>query len=464
MSYKSIHISDELINVLYQISGKSEIARLLLRSYQPSEELVDEFPNFIGIASSDHSKISYLSADRIKGIIDDRDLWHTSKRTFAKPGTFIKKLYKNISEKDIETFSTLYKNIQSKPEFTMNIVSGEDIRKYYYYETYADQSSSLGASCMKHRGCQDFMDIYTNNSNVKMLVMLNRQDMLVGRAILWENVIKHDDYSSILTGPFKIMDRIYTINDETYTFHFRKWADDNGFIYKKEQKWNNTVFFESNDKEIFMKMSIKMDNCDFRRFPYMDTFKFISFDNSTIYNFKPNGIRIKTISVANGQYENSDFLEMDGYTSLFGYRSDMVYVSYKNYWTLGNNVRHSNINDCYILRDDAIRHDDLSDWIFINNSLNDLDKIKREVEMLNKARIEHEKRIERQREEMRQRDVRILAERQEHEERMRSMLENRIQAVAESESESHTTQQSEHYWDFSDYNDPLSDYSDYYRS
>jgi hypothetical protein len=42
---------------------------------------------------------------------------------------------------------------------------------------------------------------------------------LLGRAILW-------DLDSI-----KLMDRIYTTNDEDLQFHF-KWGTENGFLYK----------------------------------------------------------------------------------------------------------------------------------------------------------------------------------------------------------------------------------------
>ena len=231
--------------------------------------------------------------------------------------------------------------------------------------------------------------------------MLNRQDMLVGRALLWEGVIKHDNLSSIKVGPFKIMDRIYTINDESYMFHFRKWADDNEFFYKKDQKWNSTVFLISKDIEHIMKLSLSLDKTDLRRFPYMDTFKFICFENNTIYNYKPAGVRVKTISLANGSYENSEFLELDGYNNLYDYRVNMVWVNYKKYWTSTNHVRHSGINDCYILKEDAIMNNDLGEYIFIDNSLNNMEVINHKLEQIRKYREEREERLNRQREEMR---------------------------------------------------------------
>jgi hypothetical protein len=51
-----------------------------------------------------------------------------------------------------------------------------------------------------------------NQDKVSLLVMLNSSGGLLGRAILW-------DLDSI-----KLMDRIYTTNDEDLQFHFKKWG------------------------------------------------------------------------------------------------------------------------------------------------------------------------------------------------------------------------------------------------
>jgi hypothetical protein len=365
-----IFISPEMESVLHQIQSKSEVASLLLKSRIPNEILVDNPINYIGVSSSDCTKISYLPKERF----DTEDVWRTSKRIFCKPGAFVKKIFKDISEREVENFSTLYRNVQTTPVFEMKIVEGEELRKWYYYENYYDQSSSLGASCMKHRSCQRYMELYVKNPNkIKMLCMVNG-DRLIGRALLWYGM-------SVDGTSYNVLDRIYTVCDEDYVFHFRKWADDNGFLYKKEQKWNNTLFFLSKDSETLKRGNIVLDNIDFESYPYMDTFKFLDKSTKTLYNYLPKDLdNIITISLSDGGYAGDEYLCEDGITHLYCYRNEMTFVRNRDIWTVVSNVVYSSVFDVNILRDDAVYSDELRDWIYVDPNLNNMDMINQLLE------------------------------------------------------------------------------------
>jgi hypothetical protein len=372
-----IHISDEMHRVLRQMEDNSEVARLLLRQRHPVESLVEDHVDYISISKSDKTKISYLPQDRMDKV--DGEYWHTSKRFNVKPGAFVSKVFVNIPEKEVEKFATLFKNIQNAPDFTFKVVEGSDILKYYHYNSYADQSSSLGASCMKHPSCQEFLNIYVDNSDkVKMLVMLNRDSNLIGRALLWN------------TEP-KVMDRIYTIHDDEYSYHFKKWADDNEYMYKREQKWNNTLFFESKGKSTMMEMSVTLDNVDYRRYPYFDTFKFINLENKTLYNYIPSDVSVRTLSTPDGSNQPSDFLARDGKTNLFHHFHDTIFVDHVGYRTLANNTYYSEVNDQHIMKDDAKFDDDLNDYIFSDDSKNNHERIKERMDYIRKRKEEREK-------------------------------------------------------------------------
>jgi hypothetical protein len=235
MSYErktyDLFISEELKEILTSIESESLVAQLLLRKRHDKDSLVDSPVNFISVSSSDRTKLAYLSADRIESI-DPSLYWSSSRRFAVKPGSFVTKLFKDIPSKEVEKFSNLYRSQANKPSFTFSVVKGETIRGYYHFESYASEKGSLGASCMKHDNCQDYMNIYVDNrEQVKMLAMLNQDGRLMGRALLW-------DFDS-----YKIMDRIYTTCDEDLQFFFKKWATDNGYLYKAEQNWFNTLFF-----------------------------------------------------------------------------------------------------------------------------------------------------------------------------------------------------------------------------
>lgn len=384
-----IHISPELNDVLLQMEPASEIARLLLKSRLSLDVLIDGHVNYLSVSSSDKTKISYLTPERSTQIIESgEDLWHSSKRIFAKPGAFLKKIFKDVSDKEVELFSTLYRNIQTSPVFNFKIVEGEDIRKYYHYETYVMQEASLGKSCMKHRSCQPWFQIYVDNPEIiKMLIMVDDTNHIFGRALLWM------DTTDTNGNTVKVMDRIYTVADEDYVFHFKKWADTNGFIHKKEQKWNNTLKFVSSNKDLdLMRLSVKLNKSEYDRYPYLDTFKFLCRDTDTIYNYKPESKDIITISASEGQYDDHNHLTEDGLTNLYHYTHEMVEIPSRGFHIHESKAKYSNIMDVYLFEEDGYKHPVLGDWLFKDESLNDMELVNQRVIEYERTRAEQEER------------------------------------------------------------------------
>lgn len=344
-----IFISDELREVLTKIQNQSEIAKSLLRKSHDVEDIVSDYVNYISVSNDDKTKLSYLTKERQSKV---SDVWDSNRRFMVKPGAFVRKIFKNYSDKDIEKFATLFRNQQSKNLFDFKIVRGSQILKYYSHESYLKEKSSLGASCMKHDECQDWFDLYvTNTSTISMLVLVDRQDRLVGRSLLWK------------TGDYKIMDRIYTVDDENFSFFFKRWADENGYLYKREQKWNNTMSFESGGSRKDLKIGIKLDYVNFDYYPYLDTFKFLCLDNQTIYNYIPEDVDVITISSADGRSRSSSFLVMDIVTNLFYNHDDTVYVDYLGGRVSIDNVCWSETYQKYIHSDDAMYVNSIDDYV-----------------------------------------------------------------------------------------------------
>ena len=346
-------ISEELREILTSIESESLVAQLLLKKRHDKDSLVDSPVNFISVSSSDRTKLAYLSPDRIESI-DPSLYWSSSRRFAVKPGSFVTKLFKDIPSKEVEKFSNLYRSQANKPSFNFSVVKGESIREYYHFESYLAERGSLGASCMKHENCQDYMNIYVDNhEQVKMLVMLNQDGRLMGRALLW-------DFDS-----YKIMDRIYTTCDEDLQFFFKKWATDNGYLYKAEQNWFNTLFFEQiGQKRQELKLSIKLNNNGYRRYPYMDTFKFINYETGELYNYMPEGVSFRTLCSSDGSRYDSDYLRFDSIDKVLRYRGDAVWIEYLGIYTSQNNTHYSETNDQYILNKDCFYDETIQDYIF----------------------------------------------------------------------------------------------------
>lgn len=352
-----LFVSEELKSLLSSIKDDSVVAKMLLKSRQSKSDIVDSFVNYISISTQDRGKISYVSQDRMS-IIDESEYWTSPKRYQAKPGAFVSKIFKNIPAKEVENFSNLFKSVSLKPKFTFSVVKGDDIKKYYHWESYAKDRGTLGVSCMKHDNCQKLLNIYSDSEQVSMLVMLDDENKLMGRALLWN------------LSPNKIMDRIYTIDDESLRFHFKKWATDNNYWYKSEQNWYNTLQFEQLGKEkVELEIEAKMDK--FRYYPYMDTFKFVDIETNSVFNYIPkNSDNIRTLVACDGSKYDRDYLRFDSIDRIFRYRGETVYIPYLGIYTHENNTRWSRLNDHYILLDDCKYSDDLDDYIFIDETKN----------------------------------------------------------------------------------------------
>lgn len=365
-----LFISDELKQILTEFESDSEVASLLLKKRHDKQDLVDSPVNFISISREDKTKISYLTTERMSSI-DISEYWTSSRRFQAKPGAFISKIFTNISSKEIEKFSNLYRATVSKPKFTFEIISGENMRQFYHYESYAQDRGTLGSSCMKHDSCQSFLNIYTENPEVvSMLVMKNDENQLMGRTLLW----KFDSY--------KIMDRIYTICDEDLSFYFKTWATQNGYLYKSEQNWYNTLNFEQlGQKKQELQLKIKLKNYTFRRYPYVDTFKFLDLDTGELTNYIPESINFKTLCSSDGSYYDNRYLIFDGIDRVLRHRGESVNLEYLNVITHSNNAQWSDINKQFILNEHCRYDQHLEDIIFTGEykHLNDSKKIKEKM-------------------------------------------------------------------------------------
>ena len=373
-----IFISDDLRNILTEIESQSMVASLLLKRRHSNEDLVEDFVNHISVSREDKGKISYLTKERFAAI-DESEIWTSSRRFQAKPGGFISKVFKDIPAKEVELFSTLFRNVSNRIKVNLQVVKGERIRDFYYYESYASDNGSLGASCMRYDNCQKYMNVYVDNTDVvSMLVMLNDNGSLIGRALLWD------------CDGYKIMDRIYTTNDEKYAFYFKEWATKNNYLFKSNQNWFDTMTFEKiGDKKQELRIDIKLPKSDYRYYPYMDTFKFFNEDTGVISNYQPKGYDFYTICTPDGSKYGSDYLAFDIVDKVFRYRHDACYVRYLDGFTNSNNVSYSEIHDEYILFKDAIYDEELGDYIFCEekSSNNDSERIERRREEL-KRRIE----------------------------------------------------------------------------
>jgi len=372
---KNILISNTLRQVLSQFKEESVVANLLLSEDIREDFLVGEPVNFLSISDSDENKISYLTRDRSSKITSD-EFWSSSKRFHCKPGSLISKIFRDISSKEIEKFSTLFRAFSSVKEFKFEIVKGNDIIKYYDQYNYSSESGSLGNSCMKYSKCQKFLDIYKDNDIISMLVMINNENKLIGRALLWN----FDDK--------KIMDRIYTSNDEDYQFYFKKWAINNGYSYKSKQNWTNTIQLVKNSKDFEEKLDIQLSNWNYNYYPYLDTFKWLDMKTGKLSNYKPshfqnhNGDYIILMS-PDGRYNTSECLEFDSISKDWHHQGSLQFIEEHQLYTNRDNLNYSETLDRWLLKSESSYVEEINDYIYTDMGKVDIDLLNKRILYIN---------------------------------------------------------------------------------
>ena len=201
--------------------------------------------------------------------------------------------FAEVTEEDVYKFVTRYKGEQQLAQDMvkyLEVVDGEDIRKFYNLNNYYNLEGDLGKSCMRHAHKSGYFDLYADNPDVcKMLILKSREDesKIIGRAILWTDAAIYSNigYQIKYEKQGKLMDRIYT-NEESLINVFKNWANDNGYYYKESQSNDEsfTAIYDGREDEMAKYFVVELGSDHYSEWPYMDTLKYFFKDNMIISN------------------------------------------------------------------------------------------------------------------------------------------------------------------------------------
>ncbi len=239
-----------------------------------SEDIKQDFFNI----TNDNDKVSFIQSNRVK---DSDSPYTMNGRGEIKVGRAIRyicDLYEiEVNDKNIEDIVNKYKSISEKstgPSFKFLI--GDDIKKGYDTDNYSSERGSLSDSCMNDEF--SYLRIYTKNEKNIRLLILEDEDGITGRAIVWK----------LDTSPCEaeyFMDRIY-FNHDYQVDTFREYAKENGWMYKKRMSYgyDEAVQFVYKEKDVFGEIRVKLEDGDFEEYPFLDTLPFLSRDKKELSN------------------------------------------------------------------------------------------------------------------------------------------------------------------------------------
>jgi hypothetical protein len=275
-------LSKKFVRVLKSIDNN--ISKELLRLSKNKEKFKETFIDI----SEKEDMISFISSDKVNKFIKDKvkdvesECWTNPQRIETRIGRLIFRLIGDrVQGSEIEDFVNEYKSIISAKKLNRNfkIIQGEELRKWYLFENYTEGGGNLRNSCMKHRFCQSFFDLYVHNPDkIKMLILLDEtKEKILGRALIWKLDRPEDKI---------FMDRVYFSNDFILNM-FINYAIKHKWLYKLESRefeWNNVLQVISNYTIKNETMIVKIKKEDHEFYPFVDNLCFYDPISATLSN------------------------------------------------------------------------------------------------------------------------------------------------------------------------------------
>lgn len=217
----------------------------------------DEYSDYIKIikkSNPDLPEEKYITNVPPSVIDKEHKFWKSSRNNIGV-GKFTKKILNSvlsisIADSDLEKFVNDFKRYHDDmfSEKVLELISGEEIRKYYNENNYESDKGELGNSCMKQSSKSKFFDIYVKNPEVCQLLILrsNNDPLLIkGRSLIWK-----------LTDGSYYQDRVYTNNNYEVKL-LEDWAKEKEMKLYKDEHYD---------------IEVQLGNHEYVYYPYMDTF------------------------------------------------------------------------------------------------------------------------------------------------------------------------------------------------
>jgi len=271
--------------------------------------------SMIDIGSADDT-VRFVQSNRLVDYFDsnDKEKWYkflrsikstdeiwTKNSSEMKIGRFIRRVVGgDIKDSEIEEFVNKWKSIKEGGMFELWDSSMiEDAYNSTKYSQNGPSSNPLINSCMNDQF--EFVSYY-KYSSAKVLVLLDDDGYISGRALVWTDHMGK-----------KIMDRVYYIWDSDY-HKFTSYAMKKGWYYKTRNISGGSSFTNKEGKQVSLHSKVKVPNCwnmmDYNEFPYMDTFYYTT--GEVAMNYEPDGEYLKLQDTDGGYEHQTNLYDIHG--------------------------------------------------------------------------------------------------------------------------------------------------------
>lgn len=277
--------------------------------------------------------------------------FRAEKGTYLKPGKLIQALFPAMNADAVsEIASILAFELRKLQEIDISNIKISVCPSDVYKMTH-HQSGSIGSSCMADKPSYMF-DIYFD-LDCKIAYLLDDNDLLIGRALLHENVMMNNENKNI-----KLMDRIYCTNDDVLV-QFIEYARQHGYYRKETQSLSCKNYIAPNGEILeHPVLSINAENLQegYEKVPYIDTFKYYHEQSAILCSEHSNGeeYAVTTFDETNG----SDDSQLFAYPFCECYHCGNNENDYELYYLESHNIHvcESCLDDRYTYCDSCDRY------------------------------------------------------------------------------------------------------------
>ena len=278
-SLLNIEGSDVKPDVTFIDNDDSDVEYISFTSMRNVIKELEKYPRYLHISSLKDSPAPIFVIDQIYSHSELKNLFKTS-RNKLRIGRLINKIFPGkYSSKEIEEFVNKFKSKMSKGDF--KIVEGDEIAHWYKESNYEEVKGQLGNSCMRAKGSNIFK-IYTENPEVCRMLILVRDEKLLGRALLWKLTYARA-HDKKLPEELYFLDRQYTI-DESDVERFRNYADENGWAFKTNNNHHSFTNITYLGESFNATLRVDLPKSNFYEYPYMDTFRRLDTEKGALFN------------------------------------------------------------------------------------------------------------------------------------------------------------------------------------
>lgn len=227
--------------------------------------------NYLDILAD--GSISYLPANRTA-----ENPYTANSRVVGKAGKLVRRFIKEeyahyLQDVEVERFTNKVRAEFMFRHAKIDIVRGNEIRKWYHHRSYAPDMATLVNSCMRYDRCQYWFNLYEQNEDTCGLVIMTNQQKteLYARALLWTN----QDGTLLL-------DRTY--GSDVTMERLEQYGQEQNWLTKWKKNPTTTTSFNRKGQNEQLISRIPLKHALFDTYPYCDTMIYVSTEDKFLSN------------------------------------------------------------------------------------------------------------------------------------------------------------------------------------